>query len=160
MIKQTYKSKNGIKKGSNRRLEFQLCAWFVGPRGFVLVLSTARAMEHGFSPFGRANYENVLPAVPTIHHVIDRARKLHSHGARHGAMRVGITAPGQAKKTIEKQPQTAPLRRDQSTAPFLTPFLKLIRICFCAPACTERYAGDQDPFILIGAHSPWRQPSL
>jgi hypothetical protein len=29
--------------------------------------------------------ENVLPAVSTIHHVIDRARKLHSHGARHGA---------------------------------------------------------------------------
>jgi hypothetical protein len=29
-------------------------------------------------------------------------------------MRVGITAPGQAKKTIEKQPQTASPRRDQS----------------------------------------------
>jgi hypothetical protein len=70
---------------SNRRLEFQLCAWFIGPRGFVLVLSSARAMEHGFSPFGRANHENVLPADPTIHHVIDRARIFHSHGARHGA---------------------------------------------------------------------------
>jgi hypothetical protein len=77
-------------------LEFQLCAWFVGPRGFVLVLSTARAMEHGLSPFGRAictraaihltgKDGNVLPAVPTIHHVIDRARIFHSHGARHGA---------------------------------------------------------------------------
>jgi hypothetical protein len=62
-----------------------LCAWFVGSRGFVLVLPTARAMEHGPSPFGRANYVNVLPAVPTINHVIDRARKLHFHGARHGA---------------------------------------------------------------------------
>jgi hypothetical protein len=72
-------------KGSNRRLQFQLCAGFVGPRGFVLVLSTARAMEHGFSPFGRANYENVLPAAPTIHHMMDRARIFHSHGARHGA---------------------------------------------------------------------------
>jgi hypothetical protein len=61
---------------------------------------------------------NVLPAVPTIHHVIDGARIFHSHGARHGAMRVGITAPGQAQNTIEKQPQTASLRRicwDQST---------------------------------------------
>ena len=29
--------------------------------------------------------ENVLPAVPTIHHVIARARIFHSHGARHGA---------------------------------------------------------------------------
>jgi len=46
---------DGHKKVSNRRLEFQLCAGFVGPRGFVLVLSTARAMEHGLSPFGRAN---------------------------------------------------------------------------------------------------------
>jgi hypothetical protein len=26
-----------------------------GSRGFLLVLSTARAMEHGLSPFGRAN---------------------------------------------------------------------------------------------------------
>jgi hypothetical protein len=42
-------------------------------------------MEHGFSPFECANYENVLAAVPTIHHVIDRARIFHSHGARHGA---------------------------------------------------------------------------
>jgi hypothetical protein len=67
----------GSQKGSNRRWEFQLCAWFVGQRGFVLVLSTARAMEHGFSPFGRTNYENVLSAVPTIHHVIDRARIFH-----------------------------------------------------------------------------------
>jgi hypothetical protein len=72
-------------KGSNRRLEFQLRAWFVRWHGFVLVFSTARAMEHGLSPFGRANYENLLPAVPTIHHVIDRARIFHSHGARHGA---------------------------------------------------------------------------
>jgi hypothetical protein len=74
-------------KGSkpNRRLEFQLRAWFVGPRRFVLVLSAARAMEHGLSPFGRANYENVLLAVPTMHHVNDRARIFHSHGARHGA---------------------------------------------------------------------------
>jgi uncharacterized oligopeptide transporter (OPT) family protein len=77
--------KTNLKKGSNRRLEFQLCAGFVGPRGLVLVLSTARAMEHGLSPFGRANYENILPAVPTIHHVIDRAWIFHSHGARHGA---------------------------------------------------------------------------
>ena len=38
-------------------------------------------MEHGFSPFGRTNYENALSAVPTIHHVIDRARIFYSHGA-------------------------------------------------------------------------------
>ena len=31
--------------------------------------------------------ENVLPAVPTIYHVIDRVRIFHSHGARHGARR-------------------------------------------------------------------------
>jgi hypothetical protein len=39
----------------NRRLEFQLGVWFVGPRGFVSVLFTARALEHGLSRFGRAN---------------------------------------------------------------------------------------------------------
>jgi hypothetical protein len=50
-----------------------------------------------------------------LHHVIDRARKRHSHGARRGPMRVGITAPDQAQKTIEKHPQTASLRWDQST---------------------------------------------
>jgi hypothetical protein len=43
------------KKGQNRRLEPQLCAGFVGPRRFVVGLSTAQAMEHGLSPFGRAN---------------------------------------------------------------------------------------------------------
>ena len=42
-------------KGVNRRLELQLCARFVRPRGFVSLWSTARAMEHGLSPFGRAN---------------------------------------------------------------------------------------------------------
>jgi hypothetical protein len=72
-------------KWSNRGLEFQLRAWLVGPRGFMLVLSTARAMMHGLGLFGRANYHNVIPAVPTIHHVIDRARIFHSHGARHRA---------------------------------------------------------------------------
>jgi hypothetical protein len=40
---------------SNRRLEFQLCTGFVGPRGFGLVGSTARPMERGLSPFGRAD---------------------------------------------------------------------------------------------------------
>jgi hypothetical protein len=35
-----------------------------------------------------------------------------SHGARQVPMRVGITAPGQAKKATEQQPQTAPLRRN------------------------------------------------
>ena len=76
-------------KGVNRRLELQLCARFVRPRGFVSLLSTAQGMEHGLSPFGCANYDNVFPAVPTVHHVIDRARKLHSHGARHSASVLG-----------------------------------------------------------------------
>jgi hypothetical protein len=50
-----YCSRNALKKGSNRRLEFQLCAGCAGPRGLALVLSTARAMEHQLSPSGRAN---------------------------------------------------------------------------------------------------------
>jgi hypothetical protein len=29
--------------------------------------------------------ENILPAIPAIHHVIDRARMFHWHGARYGA---------------------------------------------------------------------------
>ena len=37
------------RKGQSRRLAFQLCVGSVGPRGFVLVKSTARAMEHGLS---------------------------------------------------------------------------------------------------------------
>jgi hypothetical protein len=75
----------------------------------------------GAGRFGRRGTQsgrNVLPAVPTIHHMIDRAGIFHSHGARHGAMRFEITASGQAQNTIEKQPQTASLRHicwDQST---------------------------------------------
>jgi hypothetical protein len=34
-------------------------------------------------------YENVLPAVPTIHYMVDRARIFHSHAARHGASMSG-----------------------------------------------------------------------
>jgi hypothetical protein len=113
----------------DRRLEFQLCAWFVGPRGFVLVLSTARAMEHGLSPFGRASLH-------PRRNPLDRQRWKCPPGGPHDPSRdrsrqdiplawraawfprVGITAPGQARNTIEKEPQTASLRRiywDQST---------------------------------------------
>ena len=52
--------------------------------------------------FGRWYYKHVaptelaaqLPTIPTMHQVIDCARKLQPHGTRHGARRVGITAPG------------------------------------------------------------------
>ena len=44
-----------VQKRSNRSLEFKLGTGFVGARGFGLVGSTARPMEHGLSPFGRAN---------------------------------------------------------------------------------------------------------
>jgi hypothetical protein len=70
-------------KGSNRRLEFQLCAWFVNPRGFALVLSTGQMM----------NNKNVLLAVPTVHDMVDRARILHSHGARHYDRFSGLPTP-------------------------------------------------------------------
>ena len=56
--------------------------------------------------------ENVLSAVPTIHHVIDRARIFHSHGASVS----GYTPVKQGRH--RKQAQTASLRRicrDQST---------------------------------------------
>jgi hypothetical protein len=98
-----------------------LRAWFVGPRGFVLLLSTARATEHGFSPFGRANDENVLPAVPTIHHACpavalakedDRSRQDIPLAWRAAwCQPVGLTTSGQAKKPIETLPQTPSLWR-------------------------------------------------
>src|SRR5664280_1597207 len=42
-------------KGSNRRLEFELGAWFEGSWGFALVLALSQMMEHGLGPFGRAD---------------------------------------------------------------------------------------------------------
>jgi hypothetical protein len=42
-------------KGSNRRLEFELGAWFEGACGFALVLALSQMMEHGLGPFGRAD---------------------------------------------------------------------------------------------------------
>ena len=53
-------------------------------------------------------------AVPTIHHMIDRARVLHSHGARHGASVSGPPPQVTHPKTspLRLSPQT---RRDQST---------------------------------------------
>src|ERR1017187_5760143 len=42
-------------KGSNRRLEFELGAWFEGACGFALVLALRQMMEHGLGPFGSAD---------------------------------------------------------------------------------------------------------
>ena len=42
-------------KGSNRRLEFELGAWFEGSCDFALVLVLSQMMEHGLGPFGRAD---------------------------------------------------------------------------------------------------------
>src|ERR1035437_103655 len=39
----------------NRRLEFELGAWFEGFCGFALVLALSQMMEHGLGPFGRAD---------------------------------------------------------------------------------------------------------
>ena len=72
-------------------LEFQLCAWFVNPRGFALVLSTGQMMKN----------ENVLLAVPTVHDMVDRARILHSHGARHVSQIATLPS-------LVKHPNTSP----------------------------------------------------
>ena len=43
------------RKVSNRRLEFELGAWFEGFCGFALVLALSQMREHGLGPFGRAD---------------------------------------------------------------------------------------------------------
>ena len=91
--------------------------------------------------------ENILAAVPIIHHVIDPARIFHSHGARHGAMRVGITAPGQAQTSIEKQPRPTSLRRicwDQST-------VCLLRFA-CSRITPARLPGEQVAVTICFQH--------
>src|ERR1022692_3470228 len=45
----------GSRKGVNRRLEFELGAWFEGSCDFALVLALSQMMEHGLGPFGRAD---------------------------------------------------------------------------------------------------------
>src|ERR1039458_2223505 len=42
-------------KGSNRRLEFELCAWIKASRGVAWVLAMGQMMEHGLGTLGRAN---------------------------------------------------------------------------------------------------------
>ena len=44
-----------LEQGSNRRLEFELGAWFEGACGFALVLALSQMREHGLGPFGRAD---------------------------------------------------------------------------------------------------------
>jgi hypothetical protein len=39
----------------NRRLEFELGAWFEGFCAFALVLALSHMREHGLGPFGRAD---------------------------------------------------------------------------------------------------------
>ena len=41
------------RKGSNRRLEFELGAWFEGSCGFALVLALSQMREHGLGPLWR-----------------------------------------------------------------------------------------------------------
>jgi len=77
-----------VMKGSNRRLEFKLFIGFVHPGGFMLGWFMGQMMEVGFRPFGCANSENILPPVPTIHHVVDRPRILRSPRAPHGCEHV------------------------------------------------------------------------
>ena len=43
------------KQGANRRSEFELCAWFVGPRGLTLVVAMSQLMQHGLGSFSRAD---------------------------------------------------------------------------------------------------------
>jgi hypothetical protein len=152
-------------KGSNRRLEFQLCAWFVGSRGFGLVGSTARPMEQGLSAFGRGNHEDVLLAVATIHHVVDRPRILHSHGARHESY--NATLPSLVK---HGKPAHPPLPALPSGPIYgLTPFLALCptpvrsarfrptAMGFTTwPATHVNGAGTCMTLIGMGTTAPWR----
>ena len=46
---------NGSGNGSNRRLEFELCASFGGAGRFALVVAMGQLMEHGLRAFGRTN---------------------------------------------------------------------------------------------------------
>jgi hypothetical protein len=45
----------GKRKGVNRRLEFELGAWFEGACGIALVLALSQMREHGLGPFDRAD---------------------------------------------------------------------------------------------------------
>ena len=49
--------------------------------------------------------KNVLPAVPAVHDVVDGARILHSHRARHVQESVDIPIPRQAPKRIPRPPR-------------------------------------------------------
>jgi hypothetical protein len=64
-------------------------------------------------PLGRANCENILPAVPTIHHGIDRARKLHSHGVR--------LVTSNHRKTTPERPTEASVGTNLRLDPFPVP---------------------------------------
>ena len=52
---QSAQAVTNLRKGSNRRLEFELCASFGGAGWFALVLALSQMREHGLGPFGRAD---------------------------------------------------------------------------------------------------------
>src|ERR1039458_9098041 len=92
-------------------------------------------MEHGLSPFGRGNLH-------PCRNPLDRQRWKCPPGRPHDpsrdrsrqdiplawraswCQRVGITVPGHAKNTFEKEPQIASLRRDQSMRFLETPYYR------------------------------------
>src|ERR1035437_636082 len=97
--------------GSNRRLEFELGAWFEGFCGFALVLALSQMREHGLGPFGRADLH-------PRRNLLDRQSRFAPQPGSAGQL-AGVAAP--ASGPLGRLPAPAPqLLRDDAVGPLKT----------------------------------------
>src|ERR1035437_5338407 len=97
-------------KGVNRRLEFELGAWFEGSCGLALVLALSQMREHGLGPFGRA-------ARHPRRNPLDRQGRFAQQPGSAGQF-AGVTAPASGQLGLRPAP-AHPLLRAAAAAPLL-----------------------------------------
>ena len=103
-------------KGSDRRLEFELCAWFAGVGRFSLAVAMGQLMEHGFRAFGRAN-------VHPRRNPLDRQSRFAPQPGSDGQLAAFPACPTDCQPPVPRQaPNQIPIPtspQDESTvAPF------------------------------------------
>jgi hypothetical protein len=135
-------------KGINRKLEFELGAWFEGFCGLALVLALSQRMEHGLGPSGRADlHPRCSP--------LDRQGRFAPQPGSDGQL-AGVAAPASGPLGLLPAPARQLLRNDAvglcsavsrwSSPEWLSPSLPSISSSICSlncslPKCQPRRSG-------------------
>ena len=94
----------------NRRLEFELGAWFEGACGFAYVLALSKMTEHRLGPFGRADLH-------PRRNPLDRQGRFAPQPGSDGQL-AGVAAPASGQLGLRPAPARK-LLRDDAVGPLL-----------------------------------------